>query len=85
VGVVSIANSSAGTGTPANYVTLTIAADASGVSGDIESVSGVTLTGWAAALTANQWALVRLQRDGSDASAADQDGLELEITYGSTQ
>jgi hypothetical protein len=85
VGVVSIANSSAGAGTPANYVTLTVAADASGASGDIESVNAVTLTGWAAALTANQWALVRLQRDGSDASAVAQDGLELELFYTSTQ
>jgi hypothetical protein len=85
VGVASIANSSAGAGTPANYVTLTIPADGSGGSGDIESVNGVTLTGWAAALTANQWALVRLQRDGSDASAVAQDGLELELFYVSTQ
>jgi hypothetical protein len=85
VGVISIANSSAGAGTPANYVTLTIGADASGASGDIESVNGTTLTGWASALTANQWALVRLQRDGSDASAVAQDGLELEIFYTSTQ
>jgi hypothetical protein len=85
VGVVSIANSSAGAGTPANYVTLTIPADGSGGSGDVESVSGVTLTGWAAALTANQWALVQLQRDGSDASAVAQDLLELELTYVSSQ
>jgi hypothetical protein len=85
VGVVSIANSSAGAGTPANYVTLTIAADGSGASGDVESVNAVTLTGWAAALTANQWALVRLQRDGADASAVAQDGLELELFYTSTQ
>lgn len=85
VGVVSIANSSAGAGTPANYATLTIPADGSGADGDIESVNGVTLTGWAAALTPNQWALVRLQRDGSDASAVAQDGLELELFYVSTQ
>jgi hypothetical protein len=36
-------------------------------------------------MTANQWCLVRLQRDGSDASAVAQDGLELEIFYTSTQ
>jgi hypothetical protein len=85
VGMVSIANSSAGAGTPANYVTLTVAADASGASGDIESVNGTTLTGWRSNMTANQWCLVRLQRDGSDASAVAQDGLELEIFYTSTQ
>jgi hypothetical protein len=85
VGMVSIANSSAGAGTPANYVTLTVAADGSGASGDIESVNGTTLTGWRSNMTANQWCLVRLQRDGSDASAVAQDGLELEIFYTSTQ
>lgn len=85
VGTVSIANFSAAAGTPANYVTLTIPADASGASGDIESVNNVTLTGWAAALTANQWMLIRLQRDGTDASAVAQYGLELEITYVSSQ
>lgn len=85
VGVVSLANSSAAAGTPANYVTLTIPADASGASSDLESVNDVTLTGWAAALTANQWMLIRLQRDGTDASAVGQYGLELEIFYTSSQ
>lgn len=85
VGMVSIANSSAGAGTPANYVTLTIPADGSGGSGDIESVNGVTLTGWRSNMTANQWLLVQLQRDGGDASAVAQDALELEIFYTSTQ
>jgi hypothetical protein len=86
VGMVSVANSASGSGaTPANYVTLTVPADGSGGSGDVEGVSGVTLTGWGAAATAGQWLLIQLQRDGSDASAVAEALLALEITYTSTQ
>jgi len=86
VGMVSIANSAAIAGTAANYVVLTVAADASGASGDVESVTGTTLTGWAAAVTAGQWWLIELRRDGAnDASTVASRFQELEIFYTSTQ
>jgi hypothetical protein len=86
VGMVSIANSSGAAGTPANFVALTIAGDASGASGDIESVSAVTLTDWRSNLTAGQWCLLRLNRDGAnDASAVASNLMELEIFYWATQ
>lgn len=85
VGMVSIANSGAAAGTPGNYVTLTISADGSGASGDIESVSGVTLTSWRSNMTAGQWCLLRLRRDGTDASTVASNLMELEIFYWATQ
>ncbi len=86
VGMVSIANSSAAAGTPANYVALTISGDGSGASGDIESVSGVTLTSWRSNMTAGQYCLLRLNRDGAnDASTVASNLMELEIFYWATQ
>jgi hypothetical protein len=86
VGMVSIANSGAAAGTPANFVALTVTGDGSGASGDIESVSAVTLTSWKSNLTAGQWCLLRLNRDGAnDASTVASNLMELEIFYTSTQ
>lgn len=85
VGMASVANSASSSPTAANYVTLTVPADGSGAAGDVEGVSNVTLTGWAAAMTAGQWLFIQLQRDGTDASATAEDLLVLEITYTSTQ
>lgn len=85
-GMVSIANSGAAAGTPANFVALTISGDGSGASGDIESVSNVTLTSWRSNMTAGQWCLLRLNRDGAnDASTAASNLMELEIFYWATQ
>lgn len=86
VGMVSIANSGAAAGTPANFVALTISGDASGASGDIESVSNVTLTGWKSNMTAGQWCLLRLNRDGAnDSSNVASNLMELEIFYWAIQ
>lgn len=86
LGMVSVANSAALVATAANFITLTLAADASGSSGDVESVNDVTLTGWAAAVTAGNWWYIELRRAGSvDASTVASDLLELEINYNTTQ
>lgn len=85
VGMASVANSASSSPTAANYITLTVPADGSGSAGDVEGVNTVTLTGWRSNMTAGQWLFIQLQRDGSDASATDEDLLALEITYTSTQ
>lgn len=88
LGMVSIANSAAAAGTAANFVSLTVAADASGASGDVESINDVTLTSWKSNVTAKQWLLIELRRAGDDAadtSTVASDLAELEIFYTSTQ
>lgn len=85
LGMASVANNNSSAATAANYIVLTIPPDIGGFSGWVEGVSNVTLTGWRSAMTPGQWLFIRLQRDGSDASAAAQDLLALEITYTSTQ
>ena len=86
LGMASIANGSPIAGTGANFTVLTIPADASGASGDVESVSDVSLTGWAAAATAGQWWYIELRRAGStDASTVASDLVELEINYSTSE
>ncbi len=68
-----------------NSVTLSFAGDASGASGDVETISSVTLTNWAGALTAGQFWVIRLARDGTDASTQTSYSGPLVISYGSTQ
>lgn len=88
VGMISIANSAAAAGTAANFVSLVIPGDASGASGDVESVSGVTLTSWKSNVTAGQWWLIELRRAGDNAldnSTVASYLRELEIFYTSTQ
>jgi hypothetical protein len=87
LGVVSIANSAALAGTATTFISCTNAADGSGASADVESVNDVTLTGWAATLTAKQWMLIELRRSATE--VGDTGGAtrfrELEIFYTSTQ
>lgn len=85
-GFASVANSAVATATVGTWVIMNVAADASGASDDVESVSNVTLTGWGAGLTAGQWWVVELNRAGAvDASTVASDLLELEIEYGVIQ
>jgi hypothetical protein len=86
VGFASVANSAVSIATVGTWIKLDIAADASGASDDVESVSNVALTGWAAGLTANQWWVIELNRAGAaDASTVASDFLELQIEYQVTQ
>jgi lysophospholipase L1-like esterase len=84
--VASVADSASAAGSLANSVTLTVAADAVGASGDVETVSAVTATGWKSAITPGQLAVVRIARDGSnDASTVGAYDVGLMIEYGITQ
>jgi len=66
-------------------VNLTFAGDASGASGDVETISNVILTNWNSNVTAGQLWRIRLARDGSDASTAISFSGPLVISYGGTQ
>jgi hypothetical protein len=67
-------------------VTLTFSGDASGASGDVETVSNVTLTNWKSNVTAGQFWVIRLARNGdTDASTQASYSGPLIISYGSTQ
>lgn len=83
-----VADSAANGGTMANAVNCDFAGDASGASGDIETVSAVTLTGWKDALVAGRRWVIRLARDGNDAadaSTVSSYSSTLVIRYGVTQ
>jgi hypothetical protein len=84
----SVADSAAYTGTVGTAINLDFAGDASGASGDVETVGYTTLTGWGAALTAGREWVVRLARDGNatqDGSTVDSGFGVLVIEYGATQ
>jgi hypothetical protein len=92
---VTQADSASATGTPATPINLDFAGDASGASGDVESVPATasamaTLTGWAATMTPGRLWVIRLARDGNAAASADTSTvasteLGLVIEYGLTQ
>lgn len=84
IGMASVAASSSyASPTLGNYVTLTVAADASGAQNDYETVQDVTLTGWAAALTAGNVFVIRVARDGAgDTSNVAHYDAGLTIKYG---
>ena len=86
---VSVADSaSPGGATLANAINMDFAGDASGASGDVESVGYSTLTSWAGALTAGQLWRIRLARDGgnaADASTQNSTDYGVVIEYGVTQ
>ncbi len=85
---VTQADSAAAAGTPGTPINLDFAGDASGASGDVESVGYTTLTGWAATMTADRLLVIRLARDGNasqDASTQDSTELGLVLEYGVTQ
>ena len=88
ISMISVANSAAYSGTPANTINLDFAGDASGASGDVESVASVTLTAWKSNVTSGQLWMIRVARDGNatqDASTQDSYGGPLMISYGITQ
>jgi len=67
-------------------VTLSFAGDASGASGDVETISNVTLTNWAGNVTAGRLWVIRLARNGdSDASTVNSYSGPLVISYGISQ
>jgi hypothetical protein len=92
---VSVADSSSyGSPTLASEVNMPFAGDASGASGDVETVGPITLTGWKSALTSGQLWVIRLARDGGNegtdcasgaGSTVDSYSGPLMITYGKTQ
>lgn len=80
----SVANSAAAAGTVGTAINLDFAGDASGASGDVESVGWTVLTGWAAALTQGQLWVIRLARDGDasqDASTQTSTEVGLVLAY----
>jgi hypothetical protein len=66
-----------------------MAADGSGASGDAEISASTTLTGWGAAMTPGRLMIIRIARDGDqatqDASTVNSTLLAFEISYGATQ
>lgn len=87
IGMASVADSASyDSPTIGQWIPLSFAGDASGASGDVETVSGVTLTGWRSNMTAGQLWVIRVNRDGAgDASTQDSYSGPLVISYGSTQ
>ena len=86
--VASVASSAAATGTVGTKIDVNFAADASGASGDAEISSTTTLTGWGAAVTPGQLMVLRVARDGddaSDASTVNSTVISLELEYGASQ
>lgn len=82
---VTQADSASSTGTPGTTINLDFAGDASGASGDVESVGYTTLTGWAATMTADRLLIVQVARDGSnaaDSSTQNSTVLEIKLEYG---
>jgi hypothetical protein len=83
-----VADSAGVSSTPANAtnaVNLDFAGDASGASGDIETISNVTLTGWASSMTAGRKLVIWLSRDGDateDASTVNSVSDALVLEYG---
>jgi len=68
------------------WVAIDIGADASGASGDVETVSNVTLTDWKSNVTAGRLWVIRVNRDGAnDTSTVAAYSGPLVISYGSTQ
>lgn len=85
---VTQADSAAAAGTPGTAINLDFAGDASGASGDIESVGFTTLTGWAATMTADRLLVIRLARDGDateDGSTQTSTVMNLTLKYGRSQ
>lgn len=82
------AASAAAACTPGNAINLTYTADGSGADGDVEYTASTTLTDWAGALTAGRQWLIRLARDGddatNDASTVDSYPQVISIKYGYT-
>lgn len=87
--VVSIADNALFNGTPATAIDCTYTASGAHHANDVHIKSGVTLTGWAAALTPGQLCEVRLERDAdNDADDSCEQGTysgPICISYGKVQ
>lgn len=66
IGMYVAANSAAAAYTGSNVVSMGFSGDGSGAAGDIEDTGLVTLTDWAAAMTAGRLLVVRVGRDGGN-------------------
>jgi hypothetical protein len=88
ISVADVPDSSSSAGVTGNSVNLDFAGDASGASGDIETVGLTTLTGWKSALTPGHHMVIRIARDGddgtNDTSTVDSYSGPLEIEYQKT-
>ena len=87
-GVASIASSGSSTSATGTGINIDIAADAGGVSGDIEISATTTLTGWGAAVTPGQMMIITIARDGTsgtDTSSVNSTLIAFEISYGAAQ
>lgn len=80
------ASASADLPTFSNEVALSFAGDASGASADMEQVALTTLTTWKSSLTAGHIIVVKVARDGSDAtldtSTVNSTDMNLTLKYG---
>ena len=85
----SVADSAVpGSATLVNAINMDFAGDASGASGDVETVGWTTLTSWNSSITPEQLLRVRLARDGNatqDASTVNSTERGLVIEYGIIQ
>lgn len=87
IGMASVADSATyDSPTLGQWVALSFAGDASGASGDVETVSNVTLTSWKSNVTAGQLWVIRINRDGAnDASTVAAYSGPLVLSYGISQ
>jgi hypothetical protein len=92
--VSDVADSAARAGSYGTTINLPKAGDASGASGDIETVTATTLTGWRSVLTAGHLMRIRVGRDGGNEGTSCASGAgstvasysgPLVISYGSTK
>lgn len=76
--------------TPSQAISVSVSADASGASGDVEYAASlpITLTDWRSNVTAGRFWKIRVARDGDaagDGSTVDSYVLGFTISYGSSQ
>jgi hypothetical protein len=84
----SVADSAAYAGSLGQPINLDFGGDGAGASGDVETVSAVTLTAWKSNMTAGQLLVIRVARDGNDAadtSTVDSYGGPVVLSYGVKQ
>lgn len=87
IGMASVADSASyDSPTLGQWIALSFAGDASGASGDVETISNTTLTGWRTNLTAGRLWVIRLNRNGAgDPSTVGTYSGPLVLSYGLTQ
>ena len=89
ISMISLSDSSDSTSATANGVNLSYTADGSGAEKDIETAGGDTLTDWKSNVTAGEYWIIRVARDGddgtNDSSTVDSFSQALTIRYGISQ